>query len=243
MAGELGLEDGAVREGRCADRVVEHAVLGERLRPGIGVTLRCSSRCADRLESGLPAAASPAAADQIRGEGEERRKGARVAALAKANKRAIYDYFGDKNKLFAVVLERALADLAEAVPPSDDLPGYAERLFDYHRAHPEALRLVMWEALGIGEQPVPAEEARTRHYQDKIDAAASGGQGGDASTRVFFTLALAGWSIAMPQLRRMVLGPDYGLDDLRVDIAQAVRALPDGSDPPAAGRPSGREQP
>ncbi|MFF3373931.1 TetR family transcriptional regulator [Streptomyces sp. NPDC002680] len=167
----------------------------------------------------------------------------RIAARAKANKRAIYDYFGDKNKLFAVVLERALADLAEAVPPSDDLPGYAERLFDYHRAHPEALRLVMWEALEIGERPVPAEEARTRHYQDKIDAAASGGQGGDARTRVFFALALAGWSIAMPQLRRMVLGPDYGLDDLRVDVAQAVRALPDGSDPPAAGRPSGREQP
>ncbi|MET9793660.1 TetR/AcrR family transcriptional regulator [Streptomyces canus] len=150
----------------------------------------------------------------------------RIAALAKANKRAIYDYFGDKNKLFAVVLERVLADLAEAVPPSDDLPGYAERLFDYHRAHPEALRLVMWEALEIGEQPVPAEEARTRHYQDKIAAAQSGGQGGDARTRVFFTLALAGWSIAMPQLRRMVLGPDYEFDDLRADVAQAVRSLP-----------------
>jgi len=50
----------------------------------------------------------------------------RIASQAKANKRAIYDYFGDKNKLFAVVLERTLAGLAEAVPPSDDLPGYAE---------------------------------------------------------------------------------------------------------------------
>lgn len=156
----------------------------------------------------------------------------RIAAGARANKRAIYDYFGDKSKLFAVVLERVLADLAEAVPPSDDLPGYAERLFDYHRAHPEALRLVMWEALEIGEQPVPAEEARTRHYQDKIDAAESAGPGGDARTRVFFTLALAGWSIAMPQLRRMVLGADYGLDDLRVDLARAVRTLPTDAGPP-----------
>ncbi|MFF3849118.1 TetR family transcriptional regulator [Streptomyces sp. NPDC002328] len=164
----------------------------------------------------------------------------RIAAQAKANKRAIYDYFGDKSKLFAVVLERALAELADAVPPSGDLPGYAENLFDYHRAHPEALRLVMWEALEVGDRPVPAEEARTRHYQDKIRAAASGdsgdsggsdesgefgGQGGDARTRVFFTLALAGWSIAMPQLRRMVLGPDYSLDDLRADVARSVRAL------------------
>ncbi|MDH6502685.1 AcrR family transcriptional regulator [Streptomyces sp. SAI-126] len=156
----------------------------------------------------------------------------RIAAEAKANKRAIYDYFGDKNKLFAVVLERVLADLAEAVPPSDDLPGYAERLFDYHRAHPEALRLVMWEALEIGDRPVAAEEARTRHYQDKVDAAASAAPGGDARTRVFFTLALASWSIGMPQLRRMILGPDYTLDDLRVDVARAVRTLPADAGPP-----------
>ncbi|MFJ3802485.1 TetR family transcriptional regulator [Streptomyces sp. NPDC090088] len=149
----------------------------------------------------------------------------RIAAQAKANKRAIYDYFGDKDKLFAIVLQRALEDLAAAVPPDEDLPAYAERLFDYHRARPEALRLVMWEALEVGDRPVPAEEARTAHYQDKIAAAASGDTGGDARTRVFFTLALAGWSIAMPQLRRMVLGPDYDLDDLRTDVAEAVRGL------------------
>ncbi|MEU0071471.1 TetR family transcriptional regulator [Streptomyces sp. NPDC006332] len=153
----------------------------------------------------------------------------RIAAQAKANKRAIYDYFGDKNKLFAVVLERVLAELAEAVPPSGDLPGYAERLFAYHRAHPEALRLVMWEALEIGDRPVPAEEARTRHYQDKIDAAEAGGQAHDARTRVFFTMALASWSIAMPQLRRMVLGADHSLDDLGADVARAVRDLTAGT--------------
>ena len=119
------------------------------------------------------------------------------------------------------------AELAEAAPPSGDLPGYAERLLAHHRAHPEALRLVMWEALEIGDRPVPAEEARTRHYQDKIDSAESGGQGGDARSCVFFTLALASWSIAMPQLRRMVLGPDHSLDDLRAEVARAVRALPE----------------
>ncbi|MFD7500763.1 TetR family transcriptional regulator [Streptomyces sp. NPDC059850] len=169
----------------------------------------------------LTAAATEFAAHGVAGARVDR-----IAAQAKANKRAIYDYFGDKNKLFAIVLERVLADLAEAVPPSDDLPGYAERLFDYHRAHPEALRLVMWEALEIGDQPVPAEEARTRHYQDKVDAAASDGRGDDARARVFFTLALTGWSIAMPQLRRMLLGADYPLDDLRADVSRAVAALP-----------------
>ncbi|WP_425826236.1 TetR family transcriptional regulator [Streptomyces fractus] len=152
----------------------------------------------------------------------------RIATAAKANKRAIYDYFGDKNKLFAVVLERRLAELAEAVPPSEDLPGYAERLFDYHRAHPEALRLVMWEALEVGNGPVPAEEERTAHYGDKVRAAQAGDTDDDARARVFFTLALASWSVAVPQLRRMVLGPDHDLDDLRTQIARTVAAFPKG---------------
>lgn len=150
----------------------------------------------------------------------------RIATAAKANKRAIYDYFGDKSKLFAVVLERRLAELAEAVPPSEDLPGYAERLFEYHRAHPEALRLVMWEALEIGDGPVPAEEERTLHYGDKVTAAQAGEPDLDARARVFFTLALASWSVAMPQLRRMVLGADFGMDQLRQEIARAVASLP-----------------
>jgi AcrR family transcriptional regulator len=158
----------------------------------------------------------------------------RIAAEAKANKRAIYDYFGDKDRLFAAVLERLMADLAEAVPPGDDdLPSYAERLFDYHRAHPEALRLLMWEALELGDQPVPGEDARTRHYQDKLRAAATADADDDPRARLFFTLGLVGWSLAMPQLRRMILGPDHDLDQLRPAIAQAVRSLPTSNHRPS----------
>ncbi|MFD4528608.1 TetR/AcrR family transcriptional regulator [Streptomyces sp. NPDC058470] len=156
----------------------------------------------------------------------------RIAAEAKANKRAIYEYFGDKNKLFAAVLERLMADLAQAVPPGDeDLPAYAERLFDYHRAHPEALRLLMWEALELGDQPVPGEEARTQHYVDKVRATQAASDG-EARGRLFFTLGLVGWSLAMPQLRRMILGPDRTLEQLRPAIAEAVRSLPGHSETP-----------
>ncbi|MGK4578654.1 TetR family transcriptional regulator [Kitasatospora sp. HPMI-4] len=174
----------------------------------------------------LAAAAAEFAAHGVAGARVDR-----IAAQAQANKRAIYDYFGDKNKLFAAVLEHLMADLAQAVPPgSDDLPAYAERLFDYHRAHPEALRLLLWEALELGDQPVPGEEARTRHYEEKIQAAAdatdaAADQDGDARTRLFLTLGLVGWSLAMPQLRRMILGPDQSLDRLRPAIAQAVLAI------------------
>ncbi|MER0247306.1 TetR family transcriptional regulator [Streptomyces sp. HSW2009] len=181
----------------------------------------------------LAAAASEFAAHGVAGARVDR-----IAAQAKANKRAIYDYFGDKGKLFAAVLERLMADLAEAVPPGDeDLPAYAERLFDYHRAHPEALRLLLWEALELGDQPVPGEAARTQHYQDKLHAARTADDDADPRTRLFLTLGLVGWTLAMPQLRRMILGPDHSLDELRPAIARAVRALPveDGSTEDGAG--------
>ncbi|WP_169335971.1 hypothetical protein [Nocardia tenerifensis] len=42
-------------------------------------------------------------------------------------------------------------------PPRPKPGGYAGALFDYHRAHPEALRLLLWEALELGEDPVPEE--------------------------------------------------------------------------------------
>ncbi|MFC5183794.1 TetR family transcriptional regulator [Actinomadura harenae] len=156
----------------------------------------------------------------------------RIAAQAQANKRAIYDYFGDKDKLFAAVLERLMTDLAQAVPPGDDdLSAYAERLFDHHRAHPEALRMLMWEALELGDQPVPGEEPRTRHYEDKVRAMQAE-DGDDSRTRLFLALGLVGWSLALPQVRRMILGADHGLDEMRADVVRAVRALPGGGENP-----------
>ncbi|MFI1913618.1 TetR family transcriptional regulator [Nocardia sp. NPDC020380] len=149
----------------------------------------------------------------------------RIAANAQANKRAIYDYFGDKQALFAAVLEKLMSDLAQAVPPSEDLGDYAGQLFDYHRAHPETLRLLLWEALELGDDPVPDEENRTRHYFEKVAAAEAATTGVDPRDLLFFTLGLVGWSIAMPQLRRMILGPDRSLDDLRPAIAGAVERL------------------
>lgn len=165
----------------------------------------------------------------------------RIAAAAQANKRAIYDYFGDKDRLFAAVLEQLLTELAEAVPPTgEDLGEYAGRLFDYHLAHPQALRLLLWEALELGDRPVPDEPGRTRHYQDKIRAAEGGGEG-DPRTLLFFTLGLVGWTLAMPQLRRMILdaGTDAAaaasadLSRLRPAVVAAVRALAEARQPSA----------
>lgn len=72
----------------------------------------------------------------------------RIAADAQANKRAIYDYFTNKEGLFDATIDRVVQALNEAVPlRPDDLPGYVAALFDYLQAHPEAVRMLSWQRL------------------------------------------------------------------------------------------------
>jgi AcrR family transcriptional regulator len=151
----------------------------------------------------------------------------RIAEAARANKRAIYDYFGDKKALFAAVLEDMLSKCADAVPVRGDLADYARRLFAYHAANPEALRLLMWEALEMGGREVPAEEVRTAEYRKRVTSIEDTVP--DAAMIYFFTLGLVNWGRAMPQLRRMVLGADFPQDRLIEATVAAVRKLAAGT--------------
>jgi AcrR family transcriptional regulator len=162
----------------------------------------------------------------------------RIAAAAAANKRAIYDYFGDKDALFGAVLQEELTRCAEDVRISDgDVAGYAERLFDYHAANPTTLRLLMWEALEYGDRPVPAEAARGEKYRDRVRALVDDSVDEDtAALLVHATFALVNWGFVAPQLRRMVLGDDVGPDRLRGLVSGAVRALRTAPASPAAPR-------
>jgi AcrR family transcriptional regulator len=72
----------------------------------------------------------------------------RIATAAKANKQAIYAYFGSKEDLFDAVLEARLTVLADTVPfTPDDLPAYIGGLFDALVAAPELMRLTHWRRL------------------------------------------------------------------------------------------------
>ena len=94
----------------------------------------------------------------------------RIAAAADANKRLIYDYFGDKDGLFDAVLERFTEDAVGAVPiDANDLPAYAARLFDYHCDHPDLLRLVTWARLE-GRTTPSAQEQRRASYRRRAAA-------------------------------------------------------------------------
>ena len=78
-----------------------------------------------------------------------------IAERAKANKRMIYHYFGDKEGLFTAVLEKAYLDIREAerklnldaMEPEQAMDALVEFTWRYYLKHPEFLTLVNSENL------------------------------------------------------------------------------------------------
>ncbi len=141
---------------------------------------------------------------------------AAIAERARINKERLYKYFGDKQALFEVVLSDELARLAASVTPPaggfEDIGEFAGRTFDYHAAHPQLARLLLWEGLAGG--PVADEPNRTAHYRDKVQALAAAQRDGvldgdvDPAHLVFMIIALAAWWFSVPQLARMLTGAE-----------------------------------
>ncbi|GAA2428090.1 TetR family transcriptional regulator [Streptomyces glaucus] len=157
----------------------------------------------------------------------------RIATAAKANKQLIYAYFGNKAELFAIVLEKKMLDLAEAVPVDpDDIEGWVDRLMDYHAAHPELLRLLFWEGLEYGTAELPHEAERQEHYARKVAALREGQDRGvitdaiPARDLMFLLTALANWAAVVPQMRRILVGGEGAdRDRLRASVKEAARRL------------------
>jgi AcrR family transcriptional regulator len=157
----------------------------------------------------------------------------RIAREAKANKQLIYAYFGNKAELFSRVLEKAMLDLAVAVPvDADDIEGWIDGVMDYHVAHPEVLRLLFWEGLEYGLTELPDEAERQEHYREKVAAVQDGQDRGVVSDAIpardllFLLIALANWAAVVPQMRRIVVGGEE--DDrerLRASVREAARRL------------------
>ena len=136
----------------------------------------------------------------------------RIATQAQANKQLIYSYFGNKEELFAAVLQKKLEQLAAAITLDPErVPEYVGELFDFHLANPATIRLVQWEGLNYGNQPVPNEAIRTEHYHEKAAAIAQSQALGltdsslNANHVAFMLLSLAGWWFAVPQIARMLV--------------------------------------
>ncbi|GAA2020012.1 TetR family transcriptional regulator [Catenulispora yoronensis] len=147
-------------------------------------------------------------------------QGARVDRVAKSagvNKERIYQYFGNKEQLFATVLDSELKKLAGAVPltpeAAADLPEHVGQIYDYHLAHPHFSRLVHWEGLELGgDRTVPAEHERTVHYLAKVESIAAAQRAGaidaalDPKVLMLVVVHLAQMWSSLPQVAKMLLG-------------------------------------
>jgi AcrR family transcriptional regulator len=123
----------------------------------------------------------------------------RIAVAAAANKRAIYDYFGNKEGLFGDAVLRVISDLNEAVPLQEDLPRYAADLFDYLLAHPEAVRMIAWRRLErpqAGPGLSGAYVGQVMQIRDRSEPAAIG-----PADLVVLVIGLANaWHLSAPDL-------------------------------------------
>jgi len=168
----------------------------------------------------------------------------RIAERAGVNKERLYNYFGGKERLFATVLSDELAKIAAAVPldslRAEDVGAFAGKVFDYHAAHPQLVRLLHWEGLAFDGE-VPDEPVRTEYYRQKVEAFAAAQEAGvlvgdvAAADLVFCIIALVAAWFAIPQVARMLTGADGSSGPecvrRRAVVVEAARrlALPSGT--------------
>jgi AcrR family transcriptional regulator len=126
----------------------------------------------------------------------------RIAAVASANKQAIYAYFGSKDGLFDAMLADRLGVLADTVPfTPDDLPGYAGALFDALNTSPELVRLTQWRALERARTS-PAEAASHLAKARKLRLALGLGSDAAAVDLLEIVIAMCGaWAATADSLR------------------------------------------
>lgn len=161
----------------------------------------------------------------------------RIATAAKANKQAIYLYYGSKEKLFAAILRAKLEEIRVSI--SIDPDAMAEsvgQIFDWYREHPELIRLLLWEALEAGDEPESEQEFRAG-FREKVHHLAEGGavRHLPEETRVraaqdllFTVMGLIAWNFAVPRTCRIVLDEQTDQDALarrRRTVIEAARRL------------------
>ncbi|WP_344480886.1 TetR/AcrR family transcriptional regulator [Glycomyces endophyticus] len=174
----------------------------------------------------------------------------RIAEAAGCNKERIYGIFGSKDKLFDAVLIDALQEFTDVVDPlwkDGEVGAFVVRLYDYHREHPQLLRLLTWEGLHRGDDAHDIDDWRHGHYRRKILSAMAQFDTDDpfrAGMTTFLICAMPNWLNLVPQLRRLMLGDRaHDADAIKavmVPFAEgAIRSWMETSGPAPAARTTG----
>lgn len=160
----------------------------------------------------------------------------RIADKAGANKRLIYVYFGDKDRLFDAVIDDQSRAVTQAVPLGDgDLVAFAATRFDYVLAHPRARRIAVWRAF---ERSVPTDE-EVASYRARLDSVAAAQTAGRVRTDIpaadLFALVLRmteSWLSAPPALRAAAGDEALSEERLKEHRAALLTAVRSVVEPP-----------
>ncbi|MBM2614326.1 TetR family transcriptional regulator [Actinoplanes sp. LDG1-06] len=151
----------------------------------------------------------------------------RIAAAARANKQAIYAYFGSKDGLFDAVLAARLGVLADEAPfTPDDLVGYAVALFDALGDAPGVLRLTQWNRLERGDA-TPGEVESHRDKAREVQKALGLPDETRATDVLEIVIAMSMTWATMPAALRAATGkaPKSRREDHRTALIDAVSAV------------------
>jgi TetR/AcrR family transcriptional regulator len=172
--------------------------------------------------------------------------GARVDAIAAGagvNKRMLYHYFGSKDGLLAAVLnDRLVAAPTPRIQTSlvETLVAHCERA----AAQPEAIRLLMWEALADDGGEVVGQVQREKAWRERFDPAGGDAAIGEADAAQLRLLiaSVAMFPFAFPQLTRLITGqaardPAF----IAAHSAFLIRFIGRGAERPALERSAARK--
>jgi AcrR family transcriptional regulator len=154
----------------------------------------------------------------------------RIAASAHASKERLYAWFGDKAKLYSLVVEAAFARNAASVRfDVHDLPGFSRAFYLNLVGSPTALRLLVWEQVETHAPRVLGSEAGqqvTLARIAEIDAAQKAGTLSDRFSAYDLNALIFATAFAWATIPRSLQGDSAEELDRRADvIAQAVALL------------------
>jgi AcrR family transcriptional regulator len=162
----------------------------------------------------------------------------RIATAARANKQAIYLYYGSKEKLFAAIVRAKLEEVRVSVFVDPDAVAESiGQMFDWYREHPELIRLLLWEALEARDEPGGSERELRDAFREKVcrlvDAGVARHLPEDARVRaaqdlLFTIMGLIAWNFAVPRTCRAVLDEETdqaALDRRRETVIATARRL------------------
>ncbi|GIG57423.1 TetR family transcriptional regulator [Longispora fulva] len=159
----------------------------------------------------------------------------RIASEAGCNKERIYANFGNKDRLYELVLAEAIEEIGAATLPlpGEDAGAYVGKCFDFHREHPHLLRILLWEALQTPPGGEVHDAARRGEFYEGRRALLSRvlgtPPGVDPGRMMLVLIGLAAWPHAVPTLAGLVTGgesaTESGQRELREFVTEAARRV------------------